>query len=172
MPLEEVSFEGGQRVSFLDGLWERDPETRGYLLKALDPMVDSRAGGVVRSMEEEKWRMRMGVMLCRMSERAPVCVANLPILQRDAAPDDDQLLNTRRAGWLPCLKLMMVVWGGGSNSTSTSTRGSISTGHFGMQMGQIGERTANLQVGGRPLYPSATAANTRETRTETVTERH
>ncbi|CAB1439716.1 unnamed protein product [Pleuronectes platessa] len=27
-----------------------------------------------------------------------------------------------------------------------------------MQMGQTGDRTADLQVGGRPLYPSATAA--------------
>ncbi|CAB1440686.1 unnamed protein product [Pleuronectes platessa] len=30
-------------------------------------------------------------------------------------------------------------------------------GHFGMQMGQTGDRTADLQVGGRPLYPSVTA---------------
>ncbi|CAB1425811.1 unnamed protein product [Pleuronectes platessa] len=30
--------------------------------------------------------------------------------------------------------------------------------HFGMQMGKTGDRTADLQVGGRPLYPSAKAA--------------
>ncbi|CAB1431423.1 unnamed protein product [Pleuronectes platessa] len=29
-----------------------------------------------------------------------------------------------------------------------------------MQMGQTGDRTADRQVGGRPLYPSATAAQT------------
>ncbi|CAB1459566.1 unnamed protein product [Pleuronectes platessa] len=34
----------------------------------------------------------------------------------------------------------------------------LAQGHFGMQMGQTGDRTADLQVGGRPLYPSATAA--------------
>ncbi|CAB1460537.1 unnamed protein product [Pleuronectes platessa] len=28
-----------------------------------------------------------------------------------------------------------------------------------MQMGQTGDRTADLQVGGQPLYPSATAAH-------------
>ncbi|CAB1455849.1 unnamed protein product [Pleuronectes platessa] len=33
----------------------------------------------------------------------------------------------------------------------------LAQGHFGMQMGQTGDRTADLQVGGRPLYPSATA---------------
>ena len=30
--------------------------------------------------------------------------------------------------------------------------------HFSMQMGQTGDRTAELQVGGRSLYPSDTAA--------------
>ncbi|CAB1449353.1 unnamed protein product [Pleuronectes platessa] len=35
----------------------------------------------------------------------------------------------------------------------------LAQGHFGMQMGQIGDQTADLQVGGRPLYPSATAAH-------------
>ena len=34
----------------------------------------------------------------------------------------------------------------------------LAQGHFGMQMGKTGDRTADLQVGGRPLYPSATAA--------------
>ncbi|CAB1438131.1 unnamed protein product [Pleuronectes platessa] len=34
----------------------------------------------------------------------------------------------------------------------------LAQGHFGMQMGQTGDRTADLQVGGRPLYPLATAA--------------
>ena len=31
-------------------------------------------------------------------------------------------------------------------------------GHFGMQMGKTGDRTADLQVAGQPLFPSATAA--------------
>ncbi|CAB1454288.1 unnamed protein product [Pleuronectes platessa] len=31
-----------------------------------------------------------------------------------------------------------------------------------MQMGQTGDRTADLQVGGRPLYSSATAAHTQK----------
>ncbi|CAB1450647.1 unnamed protein product [Pleuronectes platessa] len=35
----------------------------------------------------------------------------------------------------------------------------LAQGHFGMQMGQTGDRTADLQVGGRPLYPSATAVS-------------
>ena len=33
----------------------------------------------------------------------------------------------------------------------------LAQGHFGMQMWKTGDRTADLQVGGRPLYPSATA---------------
>ena len=33
----------------------------------------------------------------------------------------------------------------------------LAQGHFGMQMGKTGDRTADLQVGGRALYPSATA---------------
>ncbi|CAB1437171.1 unnamed protein product [Pleuronectes platessa] len=35
----------------------------------------------------------------------------------------------------------------------------LAQGHFGTQMGKTGDRTAELQVGGRPLYPSATAAD-------------
>ena len=31
----------------------------------------------------------------------------------------------------------------------------LAQGHFGMQMGKTGDRTADLQVGGWPLYPSA-----------------
>ena len=34
----------------------------------------------------------------------------------------------------------------------------LARGHFSMQMGKTGDRTADLQVGGQPLYPSATAA--------------
>ena len=34
----------------------------------------------------------------------------------------------------------------------------LAQGHFGMQIWKTGYRTADLQVGGRPLYPSATAA--------------
>ena len=33
----------------------------------------------------------------------------------------------------------------------------LAQGHFGMQMGKTGDQTADLLVGGRPLYPSATA---------------
>ena len=33
----------------------------------------------------------------------------------------------------------------------------LAQGHLGMQMGKTGDPTADLQVGGRPLYPSATA---------------
>ena len=34
----------------------------------------------------------------------------------------------------------------------------LAQGHLGMQMGKTGDRTADLQVRGRPLYSSATAA--------------
>ena len=56
-----MGFEGGERVSFTDELWEKVPATGAARLKVLDPMEDSRAGGVVRSMEEEERRVRVGV---------------------------------------------------------------------------------------------------------------
>ncbi|CAB1425684.1 unnamed protein product [Pleuronectes platessa] len=41
-------------------------------------------------------------------------------------------------------------------SCTTALVQHLAQGHFGMQMGQTGDLTADLQVGGRPLYPSAT----------------
>ena len=43
----ETRFDGGEKVSVTDGLWERVPEMRAAQLKAPDPM-DKWAGGAVR----------------------------------------------------------------------------------------------------------------------------
>ena len=38
-------------------------------LKALDPMVDRRAGGIFRVMEEADLRDRVGILTCMRSDR-------------------------------------------------------------------------------------------------------
>ncbi|CAB1427551.1 unnamed protein product [Pleuronectes platessa] len=58
-----------------------------------------------------------------------------------------------RRGWL--WVGMERLGAGGLKTTSKH----LAQGHFGMQMGQTGDRTADPQVGGGPLYPSATAAH-------------
>lgn len=65
----EAGFENSQRVSVSDVRWEGVPELRAKRLKAQDPMVVMRAGGIVRLMEEDDLRVRQGVIMWRSSVR-------------------------------------------------------------------------------------------------------